>query len=83
MNLSLSWTNGGQSYEDEPDFESSTKEAVPLQAVSREICWNKEGENKLRGIYRKGLISSARRQKLVVKELEKEVSKIYNIKVLW
>ena len=29
---------GGQLDEDEPDFESRTKEAVPLQPVTKEIC---------------------------------------------
>ena len=55
---------GGQSDEDEPDFEPRTEAAVPLQPVSKEICWNKEGENNLRGIYGKRSVSSARRQKL-------------------
>lgn len=35
---------GGQSDEDEPDFESRTKAAVPLQPVTKKICWNKEGK---------------------------------------
>ena len=41
----------GQSDEYEPDFEPRTKAAVPFQLVSKEICWNMEEENKLRGIY--------------------------------
>ena len=49
---------GGQSDEDEQDFESRTEVAVPLQPVAKEICWNKEGENKLRGIYGRGSVSS-------------------------
>lgn len=67
---------GGQLDEDEPDFESRTEAA-------KEISWNKEGENKLRGIYGGGSVSSARRQKLAAKKLEKEASKTYNIKALW
>ena len=63
MNPSLSRTKGvdqmetirwGQSDEDEPDFEPRTEAAVPLQPVSKKICWNKVGENKLRGTYGKG-----------------------------
>lgn len=69
--------------EEKPDFESKIKAAIPLQSVTKEICWNKEGENKLRGIYRRGSISSARRQKLATEKLKKEVSKTYNIKILW
>ena len=74
---------GGQLDEEKPDFESKTKVAVPLQAVTKEICWNKKGENKLRAIYGRGSILSTRRQKLAVEKLEKEVSKTYNIKALW
>ena len=73
----------GQVDEEEPDIESRTEVAVPLQPVTKEICWNKEGENKLRGIYGRGSVSSARRQKLAVEKLEKEASKTYNIKALW
>ena len=57
--------------------------AVPLQPVTKEISWNKEGENKLRGIYGTGSVSSARRQKLAAEKLEKEASKTYIIKALW
>ena len=70
----------GQIDEEEPDIESRTKVAVPLQPVTKEIYWNKEGENKLRGIYRRGSVSSARRQKLAAEKLEKKASKTYNIK---
>ena len=73
---------GGQLDEDEPGFESRTEAAVPLQPVTKEECWNKEGENKLRGIYGRGSVSSARRQKLAAKKLEKESFKTYNSKVL-
>ena len=55
---------------------------VPLQPVTKEICWNREGENKLRGIYGMGSVLSARRQKLTAEKLEKEPSKTYNIKAL-
>lgn len=57
--------------------------AVPFQLVTKEICWNKKGENKLRGIYRRRSVLSAKRQKLAIKKLEKKISKTYNIKVLW
>ena len=43
------------------DDQLITKEAVVSQGELEEICWNKEGENKLRGTYRKGSISSLRR----------------------
>ena len=74
---------GGYLDMEKPDFESKTEVAVPFQPVTKEICWNKEGENKLRGIYGRGSVSSARRQKLAAEKLEKEASKTYNIKALW
>lgn len=51
--------------------------------MAKEISWDKQEENKLRDIYGREFISSARRQKLVTKKLEKELSKTYNIKELW
>lgn len=46
--------------EEKPDFESKTKTAIPFQPITKEIYWNKEEENKLRRIYRRGSIFSAR-----------------------
>ena len=51
-----------------------TKEAIASQGKLKEIHWNKEGKNKLRGAYGKGSILSLRRQKLATQKLEKEVS---------
>ena len=42
-----------------------------------------EGESNLRGGYRSGSRSSQKRQKKSAKELEKEGSKLYNIRALW
>ena len=74
---------GGQLDKEEPDFESKTKAAILFQSVTKEICWNKEEENRLRDIYGRGSILSARRQKLATEKLKKKASKTYNIKALW
>lgn len=74
---------GRQLYENEPDSESRTEVAVPPQPITKETCWNKEGENKLKGIYERRSVSSARGQKLAAKKLEKEASKTHNVKALW
>lgn len=60
-----------------------TKEAVASQGAPKEIHWNKESGNKLRGVYGKGSISSLRRKKLATQKLEKEASNTYSIKALW
>ena len=49
-----------------------TEEAVTIQSCPREIIWNQEGENKLRGSYGKGSILTLRRRKKSAQELEKE-----------
>lgn len=83
-NESKSQSNeGGQLDEEEPNFESKTKAAIPYQSVTKEIYWNKKRENKLKGMYERRSILSARRQKLAAEILKKEVSKTYNIKALW
>ena len=74
---------GGYLDEEEPDFESKAEVAVFFQPVTKEICWNKEEENKLRDIYGRRSVLSTRRQKLAAEKLEKGASKTYNIKALW
>lgn len=59
-----------------------TKEAVASQGAPKEIHWNKEGGNKLIGVYGKGSMSSLRRKKLASQKLEKEASNMYSIKTL-
>lgn len=56
--------------------------AILFQPVTKDIYLNKEGENKLRGIYKKKSVLSAKKQKLTVEKLKKEASKTYNIKAL-
>lgn len=63
--------------------EPRSEEAVPLRNAVKEIRWNKEGENNLKGSYGKGSRSTNKRQKKATKELEKEVSKTHNIMALW
>lgn len=63
----------GQLDKDKPDFESRTKAA-------KKISWNKEGKNKLKGIYKERSISSARKQKLAAKKLEKKYLKLTILK---
>lgn len=58
-------------------------EVGPLRNAVKEIKWDKEGENNLRGGYEKGSRSTNKRQKKAVKELEKKASKTYNIGALW
>ena len=85
-NESESESEDGEVDEDIFDLEDDqpmTKEAVASQGEPKEIRWNKEGENKLRGAYGKGSISSLRRQKLATQKLEKEASNTYSIKALW
>lgn len=70
-NESESESEEGELDEEESDLEvdqPKTKEAVPSQCQSKEIRWNKEGEDKLRGAYGKGSISSLRRQKLATQK---------------
>lgn len=71
-----------QIYKKELNIESKTKMTIFLQLVKKEIYWNKKKGNQLRGIYSKRFILSAKRQKLVIKKLEKKTFKIYNIKAL-
>lgn len=66
-----------------PDFKSRTKAAVFFQPITKEIYLNKKRENKLRNIYKRRSVLSARKQKLATKKLEKKASKTYNIKALW
>lgn len=63
--------------------EPRSEEAVPLRNAVKEIWWNKERENNLKGSYGKGSRSTNKRQKKATKELEKEVSKTHNIMALW
>lgn len=65
------------------DDQPMTKEAVASQGAPKTIQWNKEGENKLRGMYGRGSISTLRRKKLATQNLEKEASNTYIIKALW
>lgn len=57
--------------------------AVSFQPVIKKICWNKKRKNKLKDRYRKGSILSAKKQKLAIEKLEKEIFKTYNIKAFW
>ena len=71
---------------DESDTEleqSRTERAASPEICPVEIKWNMEGENNLRGGYRKGSRSSLKRQKKSAKELEVEALKTYNIEALW
>ena len=62
---------------------SRTEEAVSIQSVPKKISWNQEGEDRLRGSYVKGSVSTLRKRKKSAQELEKEASKTYNITAFW
>lgn len=63
--------------------ESRTEKAASPEGPKREVKWNKEGEDKLRGVYGMGSRSSLKRQRKSARELEKEASKSYDIRALW
>ena len=52
-------------------------------ATEQHLKWKKDGENNLRGGYKKGLKSTQMRHNKSAQDLEKEASKTYNIQVLW
>lgn len=54
-----------------------------IDEVRTQIKWNKEGEDKLRGAYGNGSRSTSRRERKSTRELEKQASKTYDIRVLW
>ena len=60
-----------------------TEEAVSIQSCPKKISWNQEGEDRLRGSYGKGSVSTLRRRKKSAQQLEKEASKTYSIAALW
>ncbi len=62
---------------------SRTEEVVSSEVPKIEIKWNKEGGDKLCGGYRKGSKRTRMRQQKSARELEKEASKTYDIRVLW
>lgn len=77
--------SGGKS-DEEPSLDEAlprTEEAVSMQSVPKKIIWNQEGEDRLRGSYGKGSVSTLRRRKKSAQELENEASKTYNITALW
>ena len=77
---------GGKSDVEEPSLDQAlprTEEAVSIQSCLKKISWNQEGEDRLRGSYGKGSVSTLRRRKKSAQELEKEASKTYNIAALW
>lgn len=63
--------------------EPRTEQAVSPVVCKKEVKWNKEGEDRLRGSYGKGSRSTQMRKQRSAWELEKEASKTYNIQALW
>lgn len=45
-----------------PDFEFKIEVIISFQPNKKEICWDEKRENKLKGIYKKELVLSARKQ---------------------
>ena len=77
--------SGGKS-DEKPSLDEAlprTKAAISMQGTQKKISWKQEGEDRLRGSYVKWSVSILRRRKKSAQELEKEVSKIYNITALW
>ncbi len=76
----------GDGDEDESDIEIEvprTEQTVSPVVCKKEVKWNKEGEDKLRGSYGKGSRSTQMRKQRSARKLEKEASKTYNIQALW
>ena len=76
----------GDGNEDESNTEIEeprTEQAVSPVVCKKEVKWNKEGEDRLRGSYGKGSRSTQMRKQRFARELEKEASKTYNIQALW
>ncbi len=63
--------------EDQPSHEGSTR----LESQPKEVKWNKEKKDKLRGVYGKGVCDSNKTTKST-RELELEASKIYKFRAL-
>ena len=74
---------GEKEDENESDLEVEESRTVSPEVLKKEIKWNKEGENKLRGVYGNGSRSSSKRQRKSARELEKEATKSYDIRALW
>ena len=62
---------------------SRTEEEAPPQKRPKEIKWNKEGEENLRGVYGQGSVATLYRKKKAMKKWEEEGHKSYNIQALW
>ena len=74
---------GEEDNENESDLEIEETRAVSPEAPEKEIKWNKEGEDRLRGVYGIGSRSLSKRQRKSARELEEQASKTYDISALW
>lgn len=63
--------------------ESRTERAVSPKVCKTQIRWNKDGEDRLRGVYGKGSRRTQMRHQKYARELPKEGSETYNIQALW
>lgn len=59
----LDTEEGKKDDENKSDLEVEESRTVNPEVLKKEIKWNKEGENKLRGIYGNGSRSSSKRQR--------------------
>ena len=62
---------------------SRTEQEAPSQKQPKEIRWNKEGEENLRGVYGQGSVATFYRKKKAASKWEEEGRKSYNIQALW
>lgn len=63
--------------------ESRTEQEAPSQKQPKEIKWNKQGEENLRGVYGQGSVATFYRKKKAAIKWEEEGRKSYNIQALW
>ncbi len=85
---SRTWFWNKSVIEDDSDTEERGEEEdkesdSDIDEVRTQIKWNKEGEEKLRRVYRNSSRSTSRREWKSARELEKQASKTYDIRVLW
>ena len=72
---------GEDSDENESDLEVEESREVSPE-VCKEIKWNKEGENKLRGVYGIGSKATSKRQRKSARELDEQAKQTYDIRAL-
>ena len=78
----LDTEEGEDGDENESNLEMEESRAVSPK-VRKEIKWNKEGENKLCGVYGIGSRATSKRRRKSARELDEQAKQTYDIRALW